>query len=197
MRLKDQVCLSVAQMSKSKQRLAPGEEVEDDRGRQQADPEELRRRAAEASADAAGARPTMMGGVGSAITGKKPACPVEAQQSLDREEPPTRGQRVARAVVQLVIIAGDVTFYSMVVVSVMSASRARRREAGQLCCRTCTNRRRGWRGRSARGSSIRGEGGKQHHPKGRREESTTAQKEEGDHHFSFPALLFCSTHSSS
>ena len=44
--------------------LAPGEEMQDDRGREQPDPEELRKRAAEASADEAGARPTMMGGAG-------------------------------------------------------------------------------------------------------------------------------------
>ena len=46
--------------------LAHGEEMQDDQGREQPDPDELRRRAAEASADAAGARPTMMGGVGHA-----------------------------------------------------------------------------------------------------------------------------------
>ena len=86
--------------------------MKDDRGREQPDPDELRRRAAEA----AGARPTMMGGAGSAsaetrrrITVKRPARPVdrgEEQQSgggddPDRDEPPTRRQRVARAVVQL------------------------------------------------------------------------------------------------
>ena len=42
--------------------LAPGEEMQDDGGREQPDPEELRRPAAEVSADAARARPTMMGG---------------------------------------------------------------------------------------------------------------------------------------
>ena len=46
--------------------LAPGEEMQDDRGREQPDPEELRRRAAEASADTARARPTMVGGAGPA-----------------------------------------------------------------------------------------------------------------------------------
>ena len=96
--------------------LAHGEEMQDDRGRERPDPDELRRRAAEASADAAGARPTMMGGVGPAsagtrrrITVKRPSRPVdrrEEQQSgggddPDRDEPPTRRQRVARAVVQL------------------------------------------------------------------------------------------------
>ena len=45
--------------------LAHDEEMHDG-GREQPDPDELRRRAAEASADAAGARPTMMGGAGSA-----------------------------------------------------------------------------------------------------------------------------------
>ena len=44
--------------------LAAGEEMQVDR--EQPDPEELRRRAAEASADAAGARPTTMGGAGPA-----------------------------------------------------------------------------------------------------------------------------------
>ena len=43
---------------------ARGEEMQDDKGREQPDPEELRRRAAEACADTAGARPTMMGGAG-------------------------------------------------------------------------------------------------------------------------------------
>ena len=85
--------------------------------------EELRRRDGEASADAAGARPTM-GGTGSASaaarrrsTGKGPAGPVERREERqsggddpDREEPPTRRQRVARAVVQLralVAMAGE------------------------------------------------------------------------------------------
>ena len=87
--------------------LAYGEEMQDDRGREQPDHDELRRRAAEASADVAGARPTVMGGAGSAsamtrrrITVKRPARPVERceeQQSgggddPDRDEPPTRRQ---------------------------------------------------------------------------------------------------------
>ena len=96
--------------------LAHGEEMQDDRGREQPDPDELRRRAAEASADTAGARPTMVGGVEPAsagtrrrITVKRPARPVERREEQqsgggddpDRDEPPTRRQRVAHAVVQL------------------------------------------------------------------------------------------------
>ena len=64
--------------------LAASEEMQVDRGREQPDPEELRRRAAEASADAAGARPTTMGGARPAsaeprrrITVKRPARPEE------------------------------------------------------------------------------------------------------------------------
>ena len=71
------------------------------------DPEELRRGAAKASADAAGARPTTMGGAGPAsaeprrrITVKRPARPEERREEYrdgggddpDREEPPTRRQ---------------------------------------------------------------------------------------------------------
>ena len=95
--------------------LAHGEEMQDDRGRERPDPDELRRRTAEASADAAGAKATTMGGVGPAstetrrrITVKRPSRPVkrrEEQQSggkdPDRDEPPKRDQRVARAFVQL------------------------------------------------------------------------------------------------
>ena len=94
--------------------LALGEEMQDDRGREQPDPEELRRRAAEGSADAAEARPSMKGGAGSSnaeprrrITVKRPASPVERREEQqsgggdDREEPPTRRLRVARAVAQL------------------------------------------------------------------------------------------------
>ena len=70
----------------------------------------------EANADTAGARFTMMGGAGSAraesrrrITVKRPARPAERREERqnsggddpDGEEPPTRRQRVARAVVQL------------------------------------------------------------------------------------------------
>ena len=150
--------------------LAHGEEMQDDRGREQPDPDELRRRAAEASADAAGARPTMMRGVGPAsagtrrrITVKRPARPVdrrEEQQSgggddPGRDEPPTRRQRVARAVVQLralVVMTGkteSAQCWGCNVVydgggfcdeCIARTVRARRREAGQLCCRTCTNR---------------------------------------------------------
>ena len=87
-----------------------------DRGREQPDPEESRRRAAEASTDAAGARPTTMGNAGPAsaeprrrIRGKRPARPEERREEQrdgggddpDREEPPTRRQRVARAAVRL------------------------------------------------------------------------------------------------
>ena len=77
--------------------LAPGEEMQDDRGREQPDLDELRRRAAEASADAAGARPTMMDGARAAseeprhrITVKRPARPVERreeQQSGGGDDP--------------------------------------------------------------------------------------------------------------
>ena len=87
--------------------LTAGEEMQDDRGRERPDPDELRRRAAEASADVAGARPRMMGGVGPAsagtrrrITVKRPARPVERREEQqsgggednDRDEPPTRRQ---------------------------------------------------------------------------------------------------------
>ena len=93
--------------------LAPGGEMKRRQWSRRSDPEELRRRA---SATAAGARPTTMGGAGSAsadplrrITVKSPARPekrrVEQQKGgcddTDLEEPPTRRQRVARAVVQL------------------------------------------------------------------------------------------------
>ena len=96
--------------------LAPGEEMQVDRGREQVDYDELRKRAAETSADAARARATMMGGTGSAsaeprrrITVKRPTRSVERREEQQsgggddpvREEPPTRRQRVARAVVQL------------------------------------------------------------------------------------------------
>ena len=96
--------------------LAAGEEMQVDRGREQPDPEELRRRAAEASADGAGARPTTMGGAGPAsaeqrrrVTAKRPARPEERREEQrdgggddpNREEPPTTRQRVARAAVRL------------------------------------------------------------------------------------------------
>ena len=51
----------VVESEEGEENLAAGEEMQVDRGREQTDPEELRRRSAEASADAAGARPTMMG----------------------------------------------------------------------------------------------------------------------------------------
>ena len=96
-----------------------GEEMQDDRGREQPDPEELRRRAAEASADAAGARPTMMGGAGPAsaeprrrITVKRQARPAERREERqngggdpDRGSSPTRRQRVVRADVQRALVA--------------------------------------------------------------------------------------------
>ena len=95
--------------------LAADEQVQVDRGREQPDPEELQRRAAEASADAAGARPTTMGGAArqrgatAQNQGKRPVCPEERREEQrdgggddpDREEPPTRRQRVARAAVRL------------------------------------------------------------------------------------------------
>ena len=126
--------VSVAQLLRTKKKegnLAHGEEMQDDRGRERPDPDELRRRAAEGSADAAGARPTMMGGVGPAsagtrrrITVKRPARPVERREEQQsgggedpvRDEPPTRRQRVARAVVQLralVAMTGKTGEYSV------------------------------------------------------------------------------------
>ena len=59
--------------------LAHGQEMQDDTGREQPDPDELRRRAAEASADAAGARPTRMGGVGPASAGTRRRITVKRQ----------------------------------------------------------------------------------------------------------------------
>ena len=92
------------------------EEIQVDRGREQPGPEELRRRAAEASAGTAGARPTTMSGAGPTSAGprrripvKRAACPEEKREERrdgggddpDREEPPTRHQRVARAAARL------------------------------------------------------------------------------------------------
>ena len=69
----------VVEPEEGEENLAVGEEMQVDRGREQPDSEVLRRRAAEASADAAGARPTMVGGAGPAsgvprrrITEKRP-----------------------------------------------------------------------------------------------------------------------------
>ena len=96
--------------------LAAGEEMQVDRCREQPDPEELQRRAAEASADAAGARTTTMGVEGPAsaeprlrIREKRPARPEQRREEQrdggggdpDGEEPPTRRQRLARAAVRL------------------------------------------------------------------------------------------------
>ena len=68
MRPRDPVLLFVAQLSseEGEENLAASEEMQVDRGREQADPEELRKRAEEAKADPAGARPTTMGGAGPA-----------------------------------------------------------------------------------------------------------------------------------
>ena len=89
--------------------LAHGQEIQDYKGREQPDPEELRRRTAGASANAAKARPTMMGGAASAsaepqrrISAKTSASSGEEQQrgggnDPNREEPQVRRQRVARA----------------------------------------------------------------------------------------------------
>ena len=92
--------------------LAHGEEVQDNKNREQPDPVELRSQAAEASADANGARPTMKGGAGSAsaeprrrITVKRPARPVERREERqsgrgddpDREEPASRSRSRAAA----------------------------------------------------------------------------------------------------
>ena len=100
----------VVEPEEGEENLAAGEEMQFDRGREQPDPEELRRTAPEASADAAGARPTTMGGAQPAsaeprrtITVKRPARPEERRErdgggdDPDREEPPTRRQRVALA----------------------------------------------------------------------------------------------------
>ena len=54
----------VVEPEEGEENLAAGEEMLVDRERERPDPEELRRRAAEASAQAAGARPTTMGGAG-------------------------------------------------------------------------------------------------------------------------------------
>ena len=130
--------------------LAPSEEMQDDRGREQSDLSSCEDEPRQASADAAGARPTMMGGAGPAsaeprrrIKVKRLARPAERRgerqngggDDPDREVPPTRRRRVARPVVQLralvaiaskpaMISAGDVTSCTTAVVSVMSASQS-------------------------------------------------------------------------
>ena len=73
--------------------LAPGEEMQDDRGREQPDPEELRRRAAEASDDAAGARPTIMGGAAPASAEPRRRKHSEKTSASSRE---TRGTTEGR-----------------------------------------------------------------------------------------------------
>ena len=57
----------VVEIEEGEENLGPGEEMQVDRGREQPDPEELR----EASADAAGGRPTMMGGATAQNYGEK------------------------------------------------------------------------------------------------------------------------------
>ena len=54
----------VVEPEEGDEKLAAGEEMQVDRGGEQPAPEQLRRRAAEAGADAAGARSTTMGGAG-------------------------------------------------------------------------------------------------------------------------------------
>ena len=130
--------------------LAPGEEMQDDRGREQPDPEELRRRAAEASADAARARPTLVGGAGPASaeprrrnTVKRSARPAERREERQNgggDDPTVKGHQrdVSESLAQLcncvplspwrvkltVVRAGDVTSCTTPVVSVMSASQS-------------------------------------------------------------------------
>ena len=65
---------------------AAGEEMQVDRGREPPDPEELRRRAAEASADAAGARPTKTGGAGPASGMAVAMTPTVKNQQRDVSE---------------------------------------------------------------------------------------------------------------
>ena len=100
----------VVEPEEGEENLPAREEVQVDRGREQSDPGELRRRAAEASADAAGARPTMMGCAGPAsavprrrITAKRPARPEEGRE--EQRDGGTRRQRVARAEVRLRALA--------------------------------------------------------------------------------------------
>ena len=66
--------------------LAVGEEMQLDRDREQPDPEELRRRASEASADAAGARPTTVGGVGPASAEPRRRITVRRAHPEERRE---------------------------------------------------------------------------------------------------------------
>ena len=106
----------VVEPEEGEENLVAGEEMQVDRDRERPDPEELRRRAAEASADAAGARPTTVRGAGPAsaeprrrITVKRPARPEKRREEQrdgggddpNRDEPPTRRQRVSRAAVRL------------------------------------------------------------------------------------------------
>ena len=99
----------VVEPEEGEENLAASEEMQVDRGREQPDPKELRRRAAEASADAVGARPTSMGGAVPAsaeprrrIRGNRPVRPEERREEQrdgggddpDREEPPRRRQDV-------------------------------------------------------------------------------------------------------
>ena len=102
MRSRNPVLLSMSQLLRTKKRKGTSHMTRKcrmDRGREQPDPDELRRRVAEASADAAGARPTMMGGVGSASAEtRRPNHSERPARPVDRR---TRRQRVARTVVQL------------------------------------------------------------------------------------------------
>ena len=116
MRSRNPVLLSVAQLLRTKKRKGTSHMLRKCRMTEVENDLILTSSDAEASADAAGARPTIMGGVGPAsagtrrrITVKRPARPVERREEQqsgggedpDRDEPPTRRQRVARAVVQL------------------------------------------------------------------------------------------------
>ena len=73
--------------------LAPGEAMQDDRDPEQPDPEELRRRVAEVSADAAGARPTMMGSTEPASAEPRRRITVKKTSASSRE---TRGMTERR-----------------------------------------------------------------------------------------------------
>ena len=75
--------------------LTAGEELQVDRGREQPDIEELRRRAAEASADAARARPTTMGGAGPASA--EPRRRITVKRAARLEEREARNDRTAAA----------------------------------------------------------------------------------------------------
>ena len=86
MRPRDPVLLSVAQLSSPKkgEENFAGEEMQVDRDRERPDPEELQRRAAEASADAAGARPTTMGGAGPASAEPRRRITVKKDRRVQR-----------------------------------------------------------------------------------------------------------------